>query len=437
MKRRIITTTKNIAVLLFLLPSIAATDTLSLHGYVTMALEHNPQPKMAASAVQSSEAAREKSRASLLPRIGASAGISRSGRSSSSGGPGTTIYSTGTGNSSSAGIDAQALLFDFGKTSLQYKASGKNLDAVNYDLKNTHQTTVLNARSAYFNFLLSEQLLKVNEDAYKQAQLHYHQAKTLFEVGKQAQIAVTKANVDVANALVNVIHARNSLKLARVQLETTAGTTITDPLVLTDSLGETEDSITMNDALTRAAQKRPELLASKARLEAARLQLKAARATYFPAINASGGYNWRNSSTSAFPSPLWYNPGWSIGAALSIPLFQGGSLHAGVRQADAAYKQAMASLDAVTLNVTQEVQQNVLQEIEARERISATAVLVAQAAESLRMSQERYRTGIATSIEITDAEVTLADARSSHVQAQFDYRIAHAKLLAAIGALNE
>jgi outer membrane protein len=433
-------TNRNVIVLLLGLSAsafVASADTLSLKGYVKLVLEHNPQPKIAAGAVQASSAAREKSRASLLPRIGASAGIARSGRNNASGGPGTNVYSTGTGNTSSAGINAQTLIFDFGKTPLQYKASGKNLDAVNYDLKSTLQTTVLNARSAYFNFLLSEQLLKVNEDAHKQAQLHYNQAKTLFEVGKQAQIAVTKANVDVANALVNVIHARNSLKLARVQLETTAGITITDPLVLTDSLGGAEDSISMNEALSQAEQKRPELLASKARLESARLQLKSARASYLPAINASGGYDWRNSSTSELPSPLWHNPGWSVGAALSIPLFQGGSLHAGVLQADAALKQAEASLDAVILSVTQEVQQNVLQEIEARERISATAVLVAQAAESLRMSQERYRTGIATSIEITDAEMTLADARSSHVQAQFDYRVAHAKLLSAIGVLNE
>ena len=431
-------TNRNILALLLglsALVSVAAADTLSLNGYVKLVLEHNPQPKIAAGAVQASSAAREKSRSSLMPHIGASAGISRAGRNSNSAGTGT--YSTATGNSSSAGIDAQALIFDFGKTLFQYKASGKTLDAVNYDLKNTLQTMVLNARTAYCNFLLSEQLLKVNEDAHKQAQLHYDQAKTLFDVGKQAQIAVTKANVDVANALVNLIHARNTLKLARVQLETTAGITIIDPLVLTDSLGGFEDSISMSDALTQALRKRPELLASKARLEAASLQLKSVRASYFPSINASAGYDWRNSSTSTLPAPDWNNPGWNIGAALSLPLFQGGALHAGVRQADAALKQAMASLEATTLNVTQEVQQNVLQEIEARERISATTMLVVQAAESLRMSQERYRTGIATSIEITDAEVTLADARSSHVQAQFDYRIAHAKLLSAIGALDE
>jgi outer membrane protein len=431
-------TNRNIIALLSVLSALvaaASADTLSLNGYVKLVLEHNPQPKIAAGAVQASSAAREKNRSSLLPHVGASAGISRAGRNSAAAGTGT--YSTATGNSSSAGIDAQALVFDFGKTPLQYKASGKNLDAVNYDLKSTLQATVLDARSSYFNFLLSEQLLTVNEDAHKQAQLHYDQAKTLFDVGKQAQIAVTKANVDVANALVNVIHARNALKLARVQLETTAGITINDPLVLTDSLGGTEDSLTMNDALTRALRNRPELLASKARLEAARLQLKSARASFFPSINASAGYNWRNSSVSTLPAPDWENPGWNIGATLSLPLFQGGALHAGVRQADASLKQAMASLDATTLNVMQEVQQNVLQEIEARERISATTVLIVQATESLRMSQERYRTGIATSIEITDAEVTLADARSSHVQAQFDYRVAHAKLLSALGALDE
>jgi outer membrane protein len=430
-------TNRTIVALLVGLVSVASADTLSLNGYIKLVLEHNPQPKIAAGAVQASSAAQEKSRSALLPHIGASAGISRTGNSGVSAGTGTNVSSRAAGNSSSAGIDAQALVFDFGKTPLQYKASGKSLEAVNYDLQSTLQTTVLNARNAYFNYLLAEQLLTVNEDALKQTQAHYDQAKILFEVGKQAKIAVIKAAVDVANAQVNMIHAQNTLKLARVQLETAAGISIKDPLVLTDSLGDFEDSISMNNALTQALQKRPELLASKARLEAVRLQLKSARAAYFPSINASGGYDWRNSSTSTLPAPDWNNPGWNIGAALSIPLFQGGALHAGVRQAEAALQQATASFDATTLSVTQEVQQDVLQEIEARERISATAVLVEQSAESLRLSQERYRSGIATSLEITDAELTLANARSSHVQAQFDCRVAHAKLLLSIGELHE
>jgi outer membrane protein len=406
--------------------SAASADTLSLHDYVKLVLAHNPQPKIAASAVQSSLAAKEKSRSSLLPHVGASAGVARAGSGSTSG-----------LNASSAGIDAQVLLWDFGKTPFQYKASGRYLDAARYDLQNTLQTTVLNARTAYLNYLLSIQLMAVSEDALKQAQAHYDQAGTLYEVGKQAQIVVTKAKVDVANAQVNLIHARNSLNLARVELETVAGIPISDPLVLTDSLGVLEDTLALSDALARAQRNRPELLASQSRLESSRLQLRSARAAYLPSVNASASYDWRNSSASTLPAPDWNNPGWSVGAALSLPLFQGGSLHAGVMQADAAVKQAEAALDVTKLSVAQEVQQNFLGEAEARERILATAVLVEQSAESLRMSQERYRTGIATPLEITDAEVTLANARSSHVQAQFDYRVAHAKLLLSIGELHE
>jgi outer membrane protein len=436
-KRHVGVKNGNVTALLFLLPLTAAGDTLSLDDYVRIALMHNPEPKIAAGAVQSSAAAREKSLASLLPRFGAGAGIARSGRRSSSGGPGTNVYSTGTGNSSSTGIDGQVLIFDFFKTPLQYRASEKNLEAARHNLHGTLQSTALKARTAYFNYLLFEQLLKVNDDALKQAQAHFGQARTLFEVGKQAQIAVTKANVDVANAKVNVIHAANNLKLARVQLGTTAGITLNDPVVLTDSLGEMETPMPLEEALSCAFQKRPEILSSRSKLEAARLQLKSARAAFFPSINGSAGYDWRNSSTSTLPAPDWNSPSWSIGASLSLPLFQGGALRAAVRQADAALQQSEASLDAVELSAAQEVQENFIQEIEARERISATEVLVSQATESLRMSQERYRTGVATSLEITDAELTLANARISHVQAQYDCRVAHAQLLESIGVLND
>jgi outer membrane protein TolC len=83
------------------------------------------------------------------------------------------------------------------------------------------------------------------------------------------------------------------------------------------------------------------------------------------------------------------------------------------------------------------VQQYFLLENEAQQRIGATDVLVGEADESLKMSQERFRAGVATSLEITDAEVTLANARISNAQAHYDYHTAYANLLMAIGILHE
>jgi len=364
----------------------------------------------------------------MLPHLDANAGVSTSG---------TVGVANSGGNSVSTGLGASVLFFDFGRTPLQYRSSGKALDAARYDRQETAQSINLNARSAYFSYLLALQVLAVNEDALKQAQIHYNQAKTLFDVGKQAEIALTKANVDIANAQVNVIHARNALSLSRVQLETTAGTQIRDPLELTDSLGGGEDSIGLNDALTQAMAERPELLSARARLDIVKLQYRLARLSFLPSASASAGYSWRASDPSGLSAPDWSKPGWNLGAGISVPLYQGGATYASLLQAGASERQSQASLDATTQNITMQVQQQYLQEADARQRIAATAVLVEQADQGLRMSQERYHEGLANSVEITDAEQTLAAARTSHIQAQFDYRMAHANLLLAIGALHD
>ncbi len=411
----------------------ASSQTISLKDYIQIVLKHNPQPQIASGAVQASSASSASALSRLLPQVNGNASISRSES------PGTSARLGGPDNNSVAtGIGGQILLFDFGKTRYQYNASEQSLSAAKSDSQSIMASVILLARSAYYNYLLSLQLLNVNEDALKQASVHLDQAKTLFDVGKQAQIEVTKARVDVANAEVNLIHARNSLKLAKVQMDLVAGMPLAEPMVLTDSLGALEDSIGMSEALKQAMQLRPEILSSKTRMEAARLQLKSARAAYLPSLSATGSLGWdAQDNASITGSDFNSSPNWSIGAALSVPIYQGGAIGASVKQADAALKQAQASLDATTQNVAQQVQQYFLQEKEALQRIDATGVLIEQADESLKMSQERYRAGVATSIEITDAEVTLANARISNAQALFDYHAAHANLLLTIGGLHE
>jgi outer membrane protein TolC len=341
-------------------------------------------------------------------------------------------------NSVSAGINGQAILYDFGKTYKQFKAAGKSLDASKFDSQSVVATTILNARSAYYNYLLSAQVLLVNEDALQQMNLHYDQAKILFDVGKQAGITVTKAKVDVANAQVNVIHAKNALQLAKIQMDLVAGIALSGPLDLTDSLSTREDSLGMSEAQMLVLEKRPEINSLKARLDAARLQLSAMRSAFFPSLNATGSLGWGASNNAAITgSDFNAFPQWSIGASLSMPLYSGGFLDASVKQSDASVKQQNAQLEATMQSVSQQVQQYFLLENEALQRIDATDVLIGEADESLKMSQERFRAGVATSLEITDAEITLANARISNAQAHFDYHVAHANLLMAIGILHE
>jgi outer membrane protein TolC len=359
----------------------------------------------------------------LLPHVGAQAQADR-GQSLV-----PSLNTTSMGSVYNAGVSASQLIFDFGKSWFSSGAASRLVDAAKQDEKGSVQTVVVNAATAYFNYLLSLRLFAVAREARAQSQAHLDEAQVLFETGKQARYTVVKAEADLASAEVSLITAKNSVRLAKVQMDVAAGTTLPDSLVLTDSLEAAEREISLSEALAAAREARPELVSSRARLRAAYLQLTSAKMTLFPQLNASAGYGYQGSDVSAWQSD------WSVGITLSATLYEGGALVAAVGAARAAYDQAKAQLDANMQAVQAEVEQDYFQKLEAAERIVATRKLIEQTQEDLRLSQERFAAGAAASLEVTDAEVTLANAKSSYAQALCDYRTAHAKLLAAIGTL--
>jgi outer membrane protein len=395
---------------------------LSLESYIALAKKQNPQVRISNAAVRSSAANQRSAMSKLLPHVDANA---QAGYSQAQ----TQIPSASTGGNYSAGISANQLIFDFGKSWISANASSKLVDASRYDEQNTRQSVVLNATTAYFNYLLAQMQYGVALDALVQTKAHLNQAKVLFETGKQARFTVTKAEVDEANAAVVAITAKNGVRLAKVQMEVAAGTPLGDSLVLADSLDVQEQDIAREEAMSRAMERRPEIAALKARCEAARLQLTSAKATLLPDLNANASYGYRRTDVTD------WNWNYGVGVALSASLYEGGALVAAVRSASAAYDQATAQLDLRKQAVASEVEQYYYQKAEAYERISATKKLIEQAAEGLELSQQRFAAGAAPSLEVTDAEATLAGAKSSHAQALYDYRTAHANLLAAMGGL--
>lgn len=406
--------------------AIAQTQSpLSLESYVDLAKKNNPQVRVANAAVASGAAAWKSARSRLLPQVNGQAAAGRAMRPSQLPGGGESY-----GNSYSAGVSGQQLILDFGKSYLSTRAGSRLVTAAREDAKGSMQTVVLNAKTAYFNFLLSQMLYTAALEELSQAQAHLAQAKILFETGKQAKYTVTAAEVLVANAEVSVITTRNGLKLARVQMEVAAGVALDDSLVLTDSLVAVEPDIARDQALARANDSLPQLVSLRARLEAARLQLTSAKAALLPDLNATGGIGYLSQDDYA---SSWQQD-WNVGLNLSVPIFQGGFLVAAVSTARASVMQAQATLDAAVQSVQSAIDQAYYGKTEAAERISATRKLIQSSQESLELAEERFAAGAAASLEVTDAELVLANAKSSYAQALYDYRTTYAKLLAAMGS---
>jgi outer membrane protein len=405
--------------------SQAPFQTLSLKEYIAIALKNNLQIRSSAAQYQNSRISIDQSRARILPRVSGSggAGVSQSFSHASGlwGSP---------SNSYSAGISVGQTLFAFGKNLLQLHSAALSSEASEQDFTGTRQATVVNAENAYYNYLLALEVLRVSQDIVNQANSHLDQAKALVEVGRQAAYTITQANVDLANAQVNLVSARSDVKITKLQLDITAGIPLADSLVLTDSLAGQEPELSLEDALAMARATRPDYLAAKIRFETAKIQVMTAQRAYLPELDASGGVGYRGSD--GLPG----SSSWNAGVSLSVPIYSGGSVTASYASAKASAEIASVTLALAEQSLQNDIQQYYLQKIEAGQRIDATGQLLQKAREGLNLSEERYLAGLGTSLEITDARASYANAAISHAQALYNYHVAHIRLLGAAGAIS-
>lgn len=403
----------------------AQQDTLTLARCIQTALENHPAVRVAEGALLNSEAALQQTRSIFFPQLSASGGMTKNAGTSLIG----PIQRVQDYESYSAGLSAQMLLFDFGKSIYRTMASSYGVDTSVAAVGGTKQTVILNAELAYFAYQETSSLVKVSEDALRSSTQHLQQAKAFFSVGTRAQFDVTKAEVDVANAQVALLRAQNQFRIARAQLDNAMGIQTSKIYVTPENMDLPSITMTVDSALVIAKVSRPEILSSASKVSVSEALYTASWMTRFPTISATGGYIWRGLT---FP----LSSSWSAGVTISVPLFQGFAVDAGVQQAEAGIQIASATYEALVRSARLEIEQQILSLNEARERIAASAKLVEQATENLRLADARYASGVGSAIEITDALATLSNARIIEIQAQFDYRSAYVQLQRAMGILT-
>ena len=407
--------------------SMIKSDSLTLQECIKIALQKNPQIKIAEGNYEYSSSSLTETRSSLFPQLSFQSGLTRNGGTSFIG----PIIREGYYNNFYYGIQANQLIFDFGKSYTKVSASAYLKYASEQDLISTKQNLILAAETAFFNYLQAKRINEVSMEVLKQAQEHFQQSEAFFKVGRVAKFDVLKAQTDIANAKVNLISSENNIRISKLQLENILSENIPDNVQLKDNLESNQDSIDLNTAVETSLQNRPEVISSKFRVDANKELVTSAWMANLPLISAAAGYNWR---TYAIDVP--FQNSWNLGITLSIPIFQGFALDAGIDQAKANLKAAQGSDEALIQSVELDVQQQYSSLEEAKERIEATRSLVSQSEETLKLAEGRYSQGVGSAVEITDARITVYNARTSYIQSLYDYQVAYARLKRAMGILK-
>ena len=409
-------------------------ESLNLERCIEIAQKMYPDINAAANTVKAGESRVGQAKANYYPEIDWSSSYNRispaSGRSSlfsSSGISGVSSARTrGSYDQYSTGFNLSQTIYDFGKTPTQVKIQNFNLNASRSDLENVSELVIFTVKQNYYGVLQAKRNRTVAEESVKQFQQHLDQAKGFYEVGTKPKFDVTKAEVDLGNAKLNMILADNAYRIAVVNLSNAMGVPNAPDYTIEDNLLFQAYPMTLEAALSKAYQTRPDLQSIVARRQAAESSIDLAKTGYYPVVTGNAAYSW---SGDRFP----LDHGWNIGAALSFPLFSGFLTRHQVDEAKANLNVLKANEESVKQAVMLDVQQSYLNLKAAEERVPTAKLNVDQARENLDIANGRYAAGVGNPIEVTDAEVSMITAKTSYIQALYDYKVAQASLEKAMG----
>ncbi len=322
-------------------------------------------------------------------------------------------------------------IYSGGRLVSGYKQAKYNHLSSEESLRQSESMTVFNTKKTFYGVLLAQEFIKVTEEAVSVAEKHLRNVKILYEVGMASKFDLLRSEVQLANLKPQLIRAKNSLKVAELSLKILLGLDLAQPLEIQGDLTYEPFDPNLEESLTSALIKRPEIQKLKYQKMMAGEMLKISKASKYPTVAIQGAYNvWADRLT--FKEEDWQSY-YSVNLALSVPIFTGFMAAAQIEQSKSIIKELEFSKKALENMILFEVRQAVLKLSEARESLISQEKNVEQAVESLRIAELNFSEGLATTLDVSSVQAALTQAKTNYSQALYDFVMSRAELDKAVG----
>ena len=328
----------------------------------------------------------------------------------------------------------QQPLFTGGKISGAINAAGYTAEATKEDLKKDKADVLYNIKASYWNLYRAIEFKKFVDENVDQIKSHAVDAENLFKQGLLTTNDVMKVRVQLSDAMVRQIDAKNNVQLAMYILNNTLGLPLQTEIELASTINIMDRDWAPADQLIKTAfEKRPEVVGMNARVKAGEAGLSSARGGWWPQIYLVGNYYYNRPNQRYFPILDEFQNSWDVSIAVSFDLWNWNQTGHQTTQAQAQLAQAQEGLSMTKDGITLEVTQSYLNIQKAKERKVVSEQGVGQAEENYRMMDGKYKQGLVANSELLDAEVALLQAKLNLTQSLVDYELAIAQLSKAIG----
>jgi outer membrane protein len=399
-----------------------ATVLLSVKDAQALALKNNPRISVARLTALASQQVTREARSSLWPtaRIDLTAVDTNPGDRITAGALNNpVIYQR-----AAAGATVTQLLTDFGRTTNLVASANLAAKAENQNSLATKEQVLLAVDQAFYNSLQAQAVLTVAEQTVKDRQTVSDQVGALFKNKLKSELDSSFANVNLAQAKLLLLDAQNNLNSAQSSLSAVLGfSNLQDFQLAEDSTPLAPPPDNVDDLISSAFTMRPEILALEFQSESAQRFQKAERDLLFPEVRALGAVG-----DTPVRNPVisnWYG---AIGVNVDIPVFNGFLFNARGREAALRAQATQERLRDVRDSIARDVRNSWLNAKTAYDRLAVSQQLLDQANLALSLAQARYKLGLGSIVELSQAQLQQTQAQIGSVGAGYDYRLALAIL---------
>jgi outer membrane protein TolC len=309
-----------------------------------------------------------------------------------------------------------------------YLAAKQSVEAAELSDKDARELVVLAVGGEYLRLLADAALVEAQEAQVRYAQSSYDQAVAQNQAGTKSLVDTERSQVELQTEQQRLTSQRADLVKEKRTMARMIGLRLDADFVPVEKLTFTPNPpLPIDEALRQAYLKRADLRSAAAQLKAAEESLKAAHSEYLPSVNVNGyvaveGVN-PNAGNGVFSGT----------AALNVPIWQGGRIHADEEQARAAIDQRRAEYQDQRGVVELDVR-NAYTDLEtATNQVKVADSNRTLALRTLQQSQDRFVAGVANSVEVVQSQESLAAADRDYVSSLYAQNLAKISLARALG----
>ena len=305
--------------------------------------------------------------------------------------------------------------------------------------KDATSNLILEVSSIYLRILLIQESIKLNEQSLERNKRSLADSRSLYAQGKSLKIDTLRNFIVVENLKTTISHLENQNKVSALHLKQVLGLDPEIEVILSDSLksdAEVRYFAPVETSYQEVFSNRPDIQQKQLNVALSRNQLNQSKAMRMPTISLIGAYQIQaQADNRKFEAYRWPKTSF-VGLQANIPLFSGNKINSRIRQSTIVLQKSELEYSDAKEKAETEIAtlENNLKEVFQRLTIQEKTVQAAQM--NFNIVNDRYKNGFSSRLELSDAELSLTEAKMNQLHSNYNVKIAKLQLNKALGILQ-